>query len=104
MSRYGLRRRGPLSLKFAMDIPDSLIHAARGAHPATDVHSEVMRLRDAGHAQGKLSDWLNSLLVAVRETDPDSEAVDAILEVLDLVEGWCSPAVAMFPSAASANT
>ena len=81
-----------------MDIPDSLIHAARSAHPATDFHRDVTRLRDAGYAQVQLSDWLNSLLVAVREADPKSEAVNAILDVLDLVEGWCSPKVALYPS------
>jgi hypothetical protein len=85
------------------NVPDSLRQAAAGDDPTAEIHQEVVRLRDAGNDNAQLLGWLNSLLVPVREADPDSATVEAILDMLDLVEGWYSPLKALFPTGASAN-
>jgi hypothetical protein len=79
----------------------TLIEREREALTAAPSHAElVLRLRavvrdalETGTSQNDVLADLQRLRVELRQDDPERE--DVVLDVMDFVEGWASPHVAM---------
>ncbi len=84
-----------------MTIPTSLRAALDKPRPAIALRDAVLALKTEGRSQGELSDFLNDLLLEIREKRADSGAENVILDTLDAVAGWCHPSARLFPETAA---
>ena len=60
------------------------------------VHALAIELRDSGLSQSELYAVFDAARVR-HEQDADERKYDAVLDIMDLITGWCAPGNALYP-------
>jgi hypothetical protein len=66
------------------------------------VYALAVELRDSGLTQAELLAVFNEVRARHHE-DVDEPKYDAVLDVMDLIVGWCSPSQALYPASPAAE-
>ena len=79
-----------------MSNEDCLETALRQSNPFDAAIELAIALRDAGLPRAHLRQLFNDARKR-HSADADERQHDALLDVLDRIAGWCSPAQALYP-------
>ena len=79
----------------APSLSDRVEQALSASEPFPALLSVAEQFRDEGMAQHELSALFDSFR-ARHAADTDETRLDAILDTLDFIVGWCSPAKSLY--------
>ena len=66
------------------------------------IYALAVELRDSGLTQAELLAVFDEVRARHQE-DADERKYDAVLDVMDLIVGWCSPSQALYPASPAAE-